>query len=39
MEQILLGLISDRTGIATKVLKSMVVSLKDAPIEVQKIIG
>ncbi|CAM6055550.1 unnamed protein product [Sphagnum tenellum] len=33
MEQIFLGLISDRTGIAAKVLKSMVVNLKDAPIE------
>jgi ATP-dependent Clp protease ATP-binding subunit ClpA len=39
MEQIFLGLISDRTGIAAKVLKSMVVNLKDAPIEVEKIIG
>jgi ATP-dependent Clp protease ATP-binding subunit ClpC len=31
--------ISDRTGIAAKVLKSMVVNLKDAPIQVEKIIG
>jgi ATP-dependent Clp protease ATP-binding subunit ClpC len=39
MEQIFLGLISDCTGIAAKVLKSMVVNLKDAPIELEKIIG
>lgn len=39
MEQIFLGLISDHTGIAAKVLKSMVVNLKDAPIQVEKIIG
>ena len=38
-EQILLGLIGESTGIAAKVLKSMGVSLKDARIEVEKIIG
>lgn len=38
-EQILLGLIGEGTGIASKVLKSMGVSLKDARIEVEKIIG
>lgn len=38
-EQILLGLIGESTGIAAKVLKSMGVNLKDARIEVEKIIG
>lgn len=38
-EQILLGLIGESTGIAAKVLKSMGVSLKDARVEVEKIIG
>lgn len=38
-EQILLGLIGESTGIASKVLKSMGISLKDARMEVEKIIG
>lgn len=38
-EQILLGLIGEGTGIAAKTLKSMGVNLKDARIEVEKIIG
>jgi len=38
-EQILLGLIGEGTGIAAKVLKSMSISLKDARVEVEKIIG
>jgi len=38
-EQILLGLIGEGTGVAAKVLKSMSVNLKDARIEVEKIIG
>jgi hypothetical protein len=38
-EQILLGLIGEGTGIAAKVLKSMGVNLKNARIEVEKIIG
>ncbi|MBM3258424.1 MAG: ATP-dependent Clp protease ATP-binding subunit [Candidatus Sericytochromatia bacterium] len=38
-EQILLGLIGEGTGVAAKTLKSMGVSLKDARIEVEKIIG
>nr|YP_010337235.1 Clp protease ATP binding subunit [Pseudoerythrocladia kornmannii]UNJ16820.1 Clp protease ATP binding subunit [Pseudoerythrocladia kornmannii] len=38
-EQILLGLIGEGTGIAAQVLKSMSVNLKDARIEVEKIIG
>ncbi|KAF5793040.1 putative Clp domain superfamily protein [Helianthus annuus] len=38
-EQILLGLIGEGTGIAAKVLKSMGISLKDARVEVEKIIG
>ncbi|MBD2056595.1 hypothetical protein H6F88_11320 [Oculatella sp. FACHB-28] len=38
-EQILLGLIGEVTGVAAKVLKSMGVNLKDARIEVEKIIG
>jgi ATP-dependent Clp protease ATP-binding subunit ClpC len=38
-EQILLGLIGESTGIAAKVLKSMGVNLKDARVEVEKIIG
>ena len=38
-EQILLGLIGEGTGVAAKVLRSMGVNLKDARIEVEKIIG
>tara|TARA_B100000768_G_scaffold130709_1_gene121371 strand:+ start:9565 stop:12138 length:2574 start_codon:yes stop_codon:yes gene_type:complete len=38
-EQILLGLIGEGAGVATKVLKSMGVNLKDARIEVERIIG
>jgi ATP-dependent Clp protease ATP-binding subunit ClpC len=38
-EQILLGVIGEGTGVAAKVLKSMGVNLKDARIEVEKIIG
>ncbi|CAK8568072.1 unnamed protein product [Lathyrus sativus] len=38
-EQILLGLIAEGTGIAAKVLKSMGINLKDARVEVEKIIG
>jgi ATP-dependent Clp protease ATP-binding subunit ClpC len=38
-EQILLGLIGEGTGIGSKVLKSMGVNLKDARVEVEKIIG
>lgn len=38
-EQILLGLIGEGTGLAAKALKAMGVSLKDARIEVEKIIG
>lgn len=38
-EQILLGLIGEGTGIAAKVLKSMGISLKEARVEVEKIIG
>src|SRR5574344_254118 len=38
-EQVLLGLIGEGTGIAAKVLKSMGVNLKDARVEVEKIIG
>ena len=38
-EQILLGLIGEGTGIAAKTLKAMGVNLKDARIEVEKIIG
>ena len=38
-EQILLGLIGEGTGIAAQVLKSMNVNLKDARVEVEKIIG
>ena len=34
-----LGLIGEGTGIAAKVLKSMGVNLKDARVEVEKIIG
>jgi len=37
--QILLGLIGEGTGIGPKVLKSMGVNLKDARVEVEKIIG
>ncbi|HEY9611402.1 DUF4139 domain-containing protein [Allocoleopsis sp.] len=38
-EQILLGLIAEDTGLAAEVLKSMGIKLKDARIEVEKIIG
>ena len=38
-EQILLGLIGEGTGIASKVLKENGVNLKDARNEVEKIIG
>merc|ERR1712091_583534 len=38
-EQIMLGLIGEGTGIAAKVLKSMGVNLKEARVEVEKIIG
>ncbi|OIW17793.1 hypothetical protein TanjilG_06478 [Lupinus angustifolius] len=38
-EQILLGLIGEGTGIAAKVLKSLGINLKDARVEVEKIIG
>ena len=38
-EQILLGLVGEGTGIAAQVLKSMHVNLRDARIEVEKIIG
>ncbi|MBK4732501.1 ATP-dependent Clp protease ATP-binding subunit [Oxynema sp. CENA135] len=38
-EQILLGLIGEGTGLAAQILKSMGVKLKDARVEVEKIIG
>ncbi len=38
-EQVLLGLIGEGTGIAAKTFKSMGVTLKDARVEVEKIIG
>ncbi len=38
-ELILLGLIGEGTGIGAKVLKSMGVNLKDARVEIEKIIG
>jgi ATP-dependent Clp protease ATP-binding subunit ClpC len=38
-EQILIGSIGQGTGIAAKVLRSMGVNLKDARIEVEKIVG
>jgi len=38
-EQVLIGLINEGTGIAAKCLKSAGVNLKDARIEVEKIIG
>ena len=38
-EQILLGLIGENTGIGPKVLKAMGVNIKDARVEVEKIIG
>ncbi len=38
-EQILIGLIEQDTGIAAKTLKTMGVTLKDARVEVEKIIG
>ena len=38
-EQILLGLIGEGSGVGPKILKSMGVKLKDARVEVEKIIG
>jgi len=38
-EQVLLGLIGEGAGVANKVLKSMGINLKDARIEVERIIG
>jgi len=38
-EQVLLGLIGEGTGVAAKTLKAMGVNLKEARIEVEKIIG
>lgn len=38
-EQVLLGLIGEGTGVAAKTLKSMGVNLKEARVEVEKIIG
>jgi len=38
-EQILLGLIGEGTGVGPQVLKSMGINLKDARVEVEKIIG
>ncbi len=38
-EQVLLGLIGEGTGVAAKTLKAMGVNLKDARVEVEKIIG
>ncbi len=38
-EQLLLGLIGEGTGVAAKTLKSMGINLKDARVEVEKIIG
>ena len=38
-EQVLLGLIGEGTGVGPKVLKKMGVNLKDARVEVEKIIG
>merc|ERR1712028_91098 len=38
-EQIMLGLIGEGSGVGPKILKSMGVKLKDARIEVEKIIG
>jgi len=38
-EQVLLGLIGEGTGVAAKTLKTMGVNLKDARVEVEKIIG
>ena len=38
-EQILLGLIGEGTGIGPQILKSMGINLKDARVEVEKIIG
>ncbi len=38
-EQVLLGLIGEGTGIAAKTLKTMGVNLKEARVEVEKIIG
>ncbi|MCD7740547.1 MAG: ATP-dependent Clp protease ATP-binding subunit [Candidatus Gastranaerophilales bacterium] len=38
-EQVLLGLIGEGTGVAAKTLKTMGITLKDARVEVEKIIG
>ena len=38
-EQILLGLIGEGTGIGPKVLRSMGINLKDARVEVEKLVG
>ena len=38
-EQILLGLIGEGTGVGSQVLKRMGVNLRDARVEVEKIIG
>ena len=38
-EQILLGLIGEGTGVAYKVLRSVNLTLKDARMEVERIIG
>ena len=38
-EQILLGLIGEGTGVGSQVLKKMGVNLRDARVEVEKIIG
>ena len=38
-EQILLGLVGEGSGVASKTLKSMGIALKDARAEVEKIIG
>ena len=38
-EQILLGLIGEGTGVGSQVLKKMGINLRDARIEVEKIIG
>lgn len=38
-EQILLGLIAENTGIAAKVLKAAGINIKNARLEVEKIVG
>lgn len=38
-EQLLLGLIGEGTGTSAKVLKSMGMNLRDARVEVEKVIG